>query len=238
MPTMLTLGVQPRRDPKALFSGLLVATVDDVPAAEALPSHPLIGSACVPAAALGEARVSEGHLVRLDRDPAELPPARAYVLDVQSDQLVDAVALDAGSPLVVLCRDGDIVETTTRVDQAGHHPAVDMADTEDRVADFLAVIAHAEHGFFAVAADADAALALVAGTVAALRGDDVRQALRAPDLRKLLSLHPDAAAATREVLLGVLVPDAPSVAADLGRRIDHVQDDNRSPFRSSTAQDA
>jgi len=125
----------------------------------------------------------------------------------------------------VLCADGDVVETTALVDRAGRHPGLDAGWSEARVADFLAVVAHAEHGFFAVATDTSSVLAVLAGTVAALRGDDVRSALRSPDLAALVALHPDAAAATREVLLGVLVPNAGNIAHELRRRIDEITGD-------------
>nr|WP_206038426.1 hypothetical protein [Rhodococcus sp. HNM0569] len=76
-----------------------------------------------------------------------------------------------------------------------------------RIADFLSVVAHTEGGFVARVGDGPRALSLVAGTVAALRGDDVRAALAAPDVRVLTALGPDAAAAVREVLLAIEITD-------------------------------
>ncbi|MDQ1199532.1 hypothetical protein [Rhodococcus sp. SORGH_AS_0303] len=226
MPTMLTLGVRPRRDPEALFADLLVATVDDVATAEALEPHPLVGTACVPLSAVDDSAALERFLVRLDVAPPDEPPSvRAYVVEATAEQLGDAVAIAPGSSVVVLCPDGDVVETTALVDRAGRHPGLDAGWSEDRVADFLAVVAHAEHGFFAVATDTSSVLAVLAGTVAALRGDDVRSALRSPDLAALVALHPDAAAATREVLLGVLVPNVGNIAHELRRRIDEITGD-------------
>lgn len=58
-------------------------------------------------------------------------------------------------------------------------------------------------------------LALLAATVAALRGDDVRAALAAPDPGRLTALIPEAAAAVREILLAVEVDDPAGVARDL-----------------------
>lgn len=213
---MLTLGVRPRRDPEALFAGLLVATAPNVPA----EPHSMIGSTCIAASAVGASDDVSDKVVTLDIAPSlSPPPARAYLVHATGEQLDDAIALDTGSPLVVFCSGGDVVETTATIDRAGHHTGIDFGADEDVVADSLAVVAHAEHGFFAAASDAAGVLAVLAGTVAALRGDDVRAALRSPDLQKLVSLHPDAAAATRGVLLGILVPDAPGIAATLTERV-------------------
>lgn len=85
----------------------------------------------------------------------------------------------------------------------------------DDVADFLAVLAHAETGFVARAGTADDVLAVLAATVAALRGDDVRAAWTQPDVGALAALRPGAAAAVREVLLGVEVADLAEVVAGL-----------------------
>jgi prephenate dehydratase len=85
----------------------------------------------------------------------------------------------------------------------------------DEVADFLAVLAHAPTGFVARARSADDVLAVLAATVAALRGDDVRAAWTYPDVAGLAGLRPAAATAVREVLLGVEVADVMGVAAGL-----------------------
>lgn len=213
---MLTLGVPARRDPDVLFTGLLVAA-DDEP-----PAHPYIGPRCVPLGSHEPGSLG-GLVVRLDAEPSGPLDARAALVHVDTEHLSDALALDVGCPLVVFCADGDVVQTTSLIDDAGHHGGLDAAEVHDRLADRLAVLAHAHRGFFAVALDADAVLSVVAGTVAALRGDDIRRALRSPDLLSLASLHPDAAAATREVLLGVVVPDAGSVAEHLSVRMSEIR---------------
>ena len=58
-------------------------------------------------------------------------------------------------------------------------------------------------------------LALLSATVAALRGDDVRSAWTHPDVAALGRLRPPAAAAVREVLLGVEVADVAGAVAGL-----------------------
>lgn len=228
VPTMLTLGVRPRRDPRALFTGLLIARCDD-PADAPASSSELIGRVCVPLGAIAADTDASGLVVRLDVEPTPgMPVGEMYTVAANADDLAEAVGLDLPAPLTVFCGDGDVVEIVGTVDRAGRHCGLDVSGVDlsgvdtsarDRVADFLAVVTHAERGFLARAADATEVLAVVAGTVAALRGDDIRRALRAPDLVALLGLHPDAAAATREVLLGVDVPDAAAVAAELEDRI-------------------
>ncbi|WP_433197276.1 hypothetical protein ACQP1G_00555 [Nocardia sp. CA-107356] len=82
----------------------------------------------------------------------------------------------------------------------------DAPDTE--IADFLAEIAHSEGGFIARTADGERALAIVAGTVAALCGEDIQAALAQPDIAFLTSLKPPAVEAARSVLLAIET-DAP-----------------------------
>ncbi|MDQ2723708.1 MAG: hypothetical protein M3Y19_10445, partial [Actinomycetota bacterium] len=84
-----------------------------------------------------------------------------------------------------------------------------------QAADFLSLLAHSEVGFVARAVDAAGVLQVVAATVAALRGDDVRTAWDAPDLATLLAVPDPAARALREVLRSIEVPDAVDVAAAL-----------------------
>ena len=83
------------------------------------------------------------------------------------------------------------------------------------MADFLAVLAHESVGFVARAADGDEVIALLCGTVAALRGDDVRAAMVDPKPEKLAALIPEAASAMREVLLTIEVADLPAVETAL-----------------------
>ncbi len=59
-------------------------------------------------------------------------------------------------------------------------------------------------------------IALLCGTVAALRGDDVRAAMVDPKPEKLATLiPPEAASAMREVLLTIEVADLPAVETAL-----------------------
>ncbi|MGW4632553.1 hypothetical protein [Nocardia sp. NPDC004415] len=78
---------------------------------------------------------------------------------------------------------------------------VDIPDLD--LAAFLAGIAHADHGFVARTTSGPRALAVVAGTVAALCGEDIPTALTTPDLAFLKGLKPPAIEATRTVLLGI-----------------------------------
>ncbi|MFX0573359.1 hypothetical protein [Nocardia nepalensis] len=83
------------------------------------------------------------------------------------------------------------------------------ADAPDaEIADFLAEIAHSDGGFIARTSDGERALAIVAGTVAALCGEDIRAALAGPDIAFLTSLKPPAVEAARSVLLAIET-DAP-----------------------------
>ncbi|MGY4097959.1 hypothetical protein ACW2Q0_00100 [Nocardia sp. R16R-3T] len=82
----------------------------------------------------------------------------------------------------------------------------DVSDAE--VADFLVEVAHSEGGFIARTSDGNRALAIVAGTVAALCGEDIRAALARPDIGFLTSLKPPAVEAARSVLLAI-ESDAP-----------------------------
>ncbi|MQY26944.1 hypothetical protein [Nocardia aurantia] len=94
-------------------------------------------------------------------------------------------------------------------------PVLDLALPDERVADFLAEIAHADTGFVARTESGDRALAVVAGTAAALCGMDIRAALAAPDLEFLRGLRPAAVQAVREVLLAVECADPGPVTRGL-----------------------
>lgn len=80
----------------------------------------------------------------------------------------------------------------------------------DRLADLLAVAAHAGVGFgvglVPRCTDADQVWALLAGAVAAMTGDDVRAALLRPDPAALLALPRSAREAVRDVVTCVAVP--------------------------------
>ncbi|MFE3542129.1 hypothetical protein ACFXK0_04045 [Nocardia sp. NPDC059177] len=90
---------------------------------------------------------------------------------------------------------------------------IDIPDAD--LAAFLAGIAHADHGFVARTTSGPRAVAIVAGTVAALCGEDIPTALTTPDLTFLKSLKPPAIEATRTVLLGIETPAEADVAAAL-----------------------
>lgn len=77
----------------------------------------------------------------------------------------------------------------------------DIPDTE--LAAFLAAAAHTDAGFVARTDDGPRAVAVVAGTVAALIGEDIPRALTDPDIAFLTGLKPPAIEALRGVLLGI-----------------------------------
>ncbi len=91
-------------------------------------------------------------------------------------------------------------------------PVLDLAVDDTEVAAFLATIAHSDTGFVARTDSGDRALAVVAGTAAALCGEDIRSALAAPDVAFLRGLSAPAQAAVREVLTAIET-GAPAVVA-------------------------
>jgi hypothetical protein len=189
---MLTLGVRPRRDPRALFEELLW------PTAPQSTDHPMIGPAVT--------RMS------LDVDPStlDLVGVERMTVDVPEDLLADVLELRPTPALTVFSPRADVASITA----AGHTPGL-AAGPIDRHAEFLAVIAHLDGGFVARCATADEVLSVISGTVAALRGDDIPTGLANPDIDVLTSLHPDAAAATRTVLLGIETDHALEIATAL-----------------------
>ncbi|RDI61659.1 hypothetical protein [Nocardia pseudobrasiliensis] len=94
-------------------------------------------------------------------------------------------------------------------------PVLDPAEPEDRIAAFLAGIAHADTGFVIRTDSGERALAVLAATAAALCGEDIRTALTRPDLEFLRALGGPAVAALREVLLAVETAAPEAVAAGL-----------------------
>jgi hypothetical protein len=90
---------------------------------------------------------------------------------------------------------------------------VDVPDAE--IADFLAEVAHADTGFIARTANGARALAIVAATVAALCGEDIRAALRTPDIAFLTALKPPAIEAFRTVLLAIETEEPDEVTRSL-----------------------
>lgn len=89
--------------------------------------------------------------------------------------------------------------------------AVDVDIPDAELAAFLVRIAHADHGFVARTADGHRAVAIVAGTVAALCGEDIPTALANPDVEFLTALKPPAIEATRTVLLAIETGDEQAI---------------------------
>ncbi|MGY0502513.1 hypothetical protein ACWZHB_28825 [Nocardia sp. FBN12] len=99
---------------------------------------------------------------------------------------------------------------------AGSSPTpVDVDIPDPDLTAFLAGIAHADHGFTASTTSGPRALAVVAGTVAALCGEDIPTALTTPDLAFLKSLKPAAIEATRTVLLAIETPNEQAITEAL-----------------------
>lgn len=89
----------------------------------------------------------------------------------------------------------------------------EIPDTD--LADLIGTVVHTDDGFVARAEHAARALALLAGTAAALCGEDVRRALAAPDVDFLTGLNPQAVEAVRGVLLWVEAERPAELAAEL-----------------------
>ncbi|MFD4440639.1 hypothetical protein ACFWPK_12790 [Nocardia sp. NPDC058519] len=112
-----------------------------------------------------------------------------------------------------------LVADLVRPDSSSPAPVdVDIPDPD--LTAFLAGIAHADHGFTARTTSGPRALAVVAGTVAALCGEDIPTALTTPDLPFLKSLKPAAIEATRTVLLAIETPNEQAITEAL-RVLDH-----------------
>ncbi|UZJ24582.1 hypothetical protein RHODO2019_15870 [Rhodococcus antarcticus] len=100
--------------------------------------------------------------------------------------------------------------------EAGELPVELSADVgPSEAADALAFLVHSGRGFAACADDGTGVLRVLAATVAALRGDDVRAAWSVPDPAWVALVPDPAAEALREVLVHVVVPDVARVAAEL-----------------------
>jgi len=201
--TFLTLRAPEPRDAQPLWARLL-----DDRAGRALDG-PLHGAPVVLGSQLA---AGFGGVVQLDVDPRSLPAHTAvrYDLHPRPEELVDALAVELLAPRVVFTGVG-----VQRAIDAGHGVGLDADVDAGQAADFLSLLAHTEVGFVARAADAAGVLQVVAATIAALRGDDVRTAWDAPELATLLAIPDPAARALREVLRSIEVPDAVDVAAAL-----------------------
>lgn len=204
----LTLGLPKSRDRRGLTDELLLP----VSSAEQ-GSH--VGPAVVAAA---DWNGTEGPvIVVLDAQTDEPPVGErivGYHLDIEPDRLRDALALDLPAPLTIFASDLD-PELTRAITAAGHCAGITASAPVDRFADFLAVVAHTSVGFVARATDAAEVVAVLAATVAALRGNDIRAALAHPDIDQVLSLSPEAGEAVREVLQGIVIERADAAIAEL-----------------------
>jgi len=201
--TFLTLRAPEPRDAQPLLAHLL----DD--RAGRRPVGPLHGAPVVLGSQLpyGFAGV-----VDLDLEPRALREHRAvrYDLHPSEAELTEALTISLSAPRVVFTTLG-----LQRVVDAGHGVGLREDVTADEVADFMAVLAHTDVGFVARAADVAGVLRVLAATVAALRGDDVRQAWEIPDVAQLRAVPDPAARALREVLRSIEVPDAVQVVMEL-----------------------
>ncbi|MFD4181750.1 hypothetical protein [Rhodococcus sp. NPDC058514] len=227
MSTLLTLHPPTSNDRRPPFAGLLSQRCPDAEAAARRRPGAIFGPPVVAASALGSGSFDDPVVVRLDVAPDAIgsdgPGVARFEIDCSMDQLDDALELaQAGesnprpltAPLAVFVAPdepadaGWAAEVATRIADAGAHPGLRAGPTPDEVADFLAVLAHSDAGFVARVNSGAEALAILAATVAALRGDDVRTAFVAPDPVRVAGLNQDAAEALRTVLLSIEVEDA------------------------------
>ena len=227
VPIPLTLGVPHRPDPNALVHGLLLPICSDVAELNAAPRGAEYGPPVVRASTLIASTGADdlGRIVvHLDVDPDELRAQRTggyevvrFDVDAPAEHLADALALRLPSPVVVFpVFDAiDVAETAEAVVFAHRTPGISVADTPRRIADVLAVVSHSDVGLIARAETGDDVLAILAATVASLRGDDIGAALASPNVPALRALIPEAAEAVREVLLGVEIADAVAARARL-----------------------
>ncbi|MEU0545558.1 hypothetical protein [Nocardia sp. NPDC005978] len=97
----------------------------------------------------------------------------------------------------------------------GAVPVLDLAAADETVSEFLVRIAHGDTGFIARTDSGERALAIVAATVAALCGDDIRRALQRPDVAFLRGLKGPAVEALRDILLAIETTDRDAVTSAL-----------------------
>ncbi|RVW02553.1 hypothetical protein EF834_11560 [Rhodococcus spongiicola] len=234
---MPTLPVTGERAARSLVAELLLQRRESaVPAAVrgTAATGPQIVAASLLAAAAGTDVDAGRVVVELDIDPDDLDRAAEhrvlrYHVHCTTAQVEDAVGLRLHSPVTVFVTAeepstaeesaGTLAEAAQVLADAGYSPGLVAGQPVDAVADFLGVLAHTSVGFFGRARDGAEVLSLLAGTVAALCGDDVRAALATPDPKSLAALAPEAAEAVRGVLLGIEVEDleeAEQVLSDAG----------------------
>ncbi|MEE2058157.1 hypothetical protein [Rhodococcus artemisiae] len=206
-----------REEPRGLLDALLSTRHTDLALAA---SGPESAAPIVPASEIAEVP-GRDVVVELDASaeapsPAGWRPVR-YQLDCARGDLDDVLAFTAPAPLAVYVQVDDpaLADTARALTEAGHIPGLPTGHTPGAVADFLAVLAHADTGFVARAQTASDVLALLSGTAAALSGSDVRDALTAPDADRLGRLIPEAIGALREILLAVEVDDTDAVLGGL-----------------------
>lgn len=228
---MLNLQPPTPRDQRPPFAGLLAEECPDAVALRARTRDDLFGPPVVPASALGDVDPADGPLsLRLDIAPdalpATLPDLTRIEVDCPLDHLDDAVALAHGDPvtlpgrLAIRVHPGDArrgwaAESAERIAAAGAHPVLPTGLGVADVADFLAVLAHSDAGFVAHAGDGAQVVAILAATVAALRGDDIPAAYLAADPAPVAALGTAAAEAVREILVAIAVPQGAGVDAHL-----------------------
>lgn len=212
----LPLGMPPsREEPRGLLDALLSRRYEALGSALGA-SGPALAAPIIPATEVTEA---PGRDVVVELDASAAPPSPAgwrpvrYQLDCALDDLDDVLAFTAPAPLAVYVQVDDpaLADTARALTEAGHIPGLPTGHGPGAVADFLAVLAHADTGFVARADTASDVLALLSGTAAALSGFDVRDALTEPDAGRLSRLIPEAADALREILLAVEVDDDEAV---------------------------
>lgn len=222
----LPLGIPRPAGPESLLSALLSERFTQADEARTAKTASVCGPPIVSAASLlGRDGLELGKIVvDLDLDPTKLrgAPQAAYEavryqLDCPSDDLDDAIALRVPSPLAVYptTDDPDLADAARALVDGGKIPGLGRGYSASAIADFLSVLAHADTGFVARADNASEVLSILAGTVASLRGDDVRRALESPNAAGLVSLIPEAASAVREVLIGIEVAAPVEIGAQL-----------------------
>lgn len=225
VPIPLPLGMPPSRDePRGLLDALLTGSYPDLAAASAHTGQ-AYGAPIVPAT-----EPTAGRDIVVTLDASAEPPAPSghrpvrYQLDCAADDLTDVLAFTAPAPLAVYVDvpGSALADTARALVDAGHIPGLPAGHSPAVISDFLSVLAHADTGYVARATTGADVLALLSGTAAALSGFDARAALEQPRVDRLAALIPEAAAALREVLLTVEVPDPAAVVrelADLGLNI-------------------
>ncbi len=121
----------------------------------------------------------------------------------------DSFASNPAEPVLVsltvpvATRDSLVDDLVRPLSPAADAPVLDADAADAEVAEFLVRAAHSEGGFVARTVSGERALGVLAATVAALCGEDIRCALTRPDLEFLRGLRPEAVTAVRTVLLAI-----------------------------------